>query len=100
MSQYTQTGINNATAEALTSAEVRAMPYAGIAALCGVALGQPGNTSPEDFFYVVQANQIADALDVIAAQAQWDKMELTLQADGLTTVQITAAIGQRPGGDA
>jgi hypothetical protein len=100
MSQYTETGIANATAEALSAAEVRAMPYAGIAALCGVVLGQPGNTSPADFFYVAEAAQIAAALDVISAQAQWDKMELALQAAGLSVAQILLDIGQRPGGEA
>ena len=98
MSQYTQTGIAAAQAEALTSAQVRAMAYAGVAALCGVTLGQPGDTSPEDFFYVTAAAQISAALDLAAAQAGWDKTELALQAAGLTVAQITAAIGQRPGG--
>jgi hypothetical protein len=97
MSQYTQTGIDHATAEALTAAQVRAMPYAGIAALCGVSLGANGE-SPADFFYVAEAAGIAAALDLVAAQAAWDKTELAFHAAGLTVAQIAGAIGQRPGG--
>jgi hypothetical protein len=63
MSQYTQTGIDNAKAMNLTPADVRLLNYQAVASLCGIALGQPGDTSPADFFYTQERAVIAVALE-------------------------------------
>jgi hypothetical protein len=62
MSQYTQTGIDNAKTMNLTPADVRLLTYQAVASLCGITLGQPGNTSPADFFYTQEQGVIAAAL--------------------------------------
>jgi hypothetical protein len=62
MSQYTQTGIDNAKAMNLTPADVRLLNYQAVASLCGLTLGQPGDTSPADFFYIQERAVIAIAL--------------------------------------
>jgi hypothetical protein len=62
MSQYTQTGIDNAKAMSLTPADARLLNYQAVASLCGLTLGQPGDTSPADFFYIQERAVIAIAL--------------------------------------
>ncbi len=62
MSQYTQTGIDSATQMNLTPADVRLLNYQAVASLCGITLGQPGDTSPDDFFYTQERAIIAVAL--------------------------------------
>ena len=65
MSQYTQTGIDAATTNALTPALVRGLSYAQTAALCGITLGDD-QASPEDFFFIQERAAIAQALEPVA----------------------------------
>jgi hypothetical protein len=95
MSQYTQIGINNANIQQLASTAVSTMTYEQISALCGITLG-PNGESPEDFFYVAEANQIVASLKFVESQKAWDAEQLKLQNSGLTEEQIILLLGVRP----
>ena len=79
MNAYEQTAYDNATAQGLTGAEVRAMGYTQIAELAEVELG-PNGESPPDFFYVQVRSVVADAIDADAGAALRARQKADLEA--------------------
>ena len=79
MNAYEQAAYDNAVAQGLGAADVRALGYAQIAQLADVALG-PHGESPDDFFYVHVRNAVAQQLQANADSLKRERQRVALEA--------------------
>ena len=90
-SKYEIDALAKARKDGLTAAQVAALDYRGIAALCAVKVEANGN-SPADFFYVNVRHYVADTLQREADEAALTALRLAVQA----AADSKLAAGERP----